>query len=57
MRTPLLTLPHPELQNRRFTLVPMSELAPQFVHPVLGKTQQQLLEDCADSLAVKKINV
>ena len=28
VRTPLLTLPHPELQNRRFTLVPMSELAP-----------------------------
>ena len=56
VRTPRLTLPHPELQNRRFTLVPMSELAPQFVHPVLGKTQAQLLDACADQLEVKKLN-
>ena len=56
VRTPRLTLPHPELHRRRFTLVPMSELAPQFVHPVLGKTQQELLDACADQLEVKKIN-
>ena len=57
VRTPRLTLPHPQLHRRRFTLVPLVEIAPQFVHPGLGKTQQELLEDCADSLAVKKINV
>jgi 2-amino-4-hydroxy-6-hydroxymethyldihydropteridine diphosphokinase len=54
--TPRLTLPHPQLHRRRFTLVPMSELAPQFMHPVLGKTQQLLLAACADPLAVRKVD-
>ena len=56
VRTPWLTLPHPHLHHRRFTLVPLSELAPQFMHPVLGKTQQELLDACADQLEVKKLN-
>ena len=56
VRTPWLTLPHPQLHHRRFTLVPLSELAPQFVHPVLGKTQQELLAACPDPLAVKKVD-
>jgi len=38
-----LLLPHPELQNRRFVLVPMLEVAPEFRHPVLGQTTSQLL--------------
>ncbi|MCD7917522.1 MAG: 2-amino-4-hydroxy-6-hydroxymethyldihydropteridine diphosphokinase [Clostridiales bacterium] len=40
-----LTIPHPDLQNRRFALQPMTEIAPCFVHPVLGKTMRQLLDD------------
>ncbi len=55
VRTPWLTLPHPQLQHRRFTLVPLVEIAPQFVHPVLGKTQVQLLAACTDSLNVRKV--
>lgn len=47
-----LKIPHPEVQNRRFTLVPMVEVAPDFIHPSLQKSQSQLLEDCADSLEV-----
>ena len=47
-----LTIPHAQIQNRRFTLAPMAEIAPDFVHPVLGKTQLELLEECPDTLEV-----
>lgn len=47
-----LVIPHPEIQNRRFTLAPLAEMAPSFIHPVLKKTQQELLEDCVDPLEV-----
>lgn len=47
-----LKIPHPEIQNRRFTLAPMAEIAPDFVHPSLQKSQTQLLEECTDSLEV-----
>ena len=40
----VLTLPHPDMQNRDFVLKPMVELAPHFVHPVFHQTMQQLLD-------------
>ncbi|MHA4807700.1 2-amino-4-hydroxy-6-hydroxymethyldihydropteridine diphosphokinase [Flavitalea flava] len=52
---PQLVVPHPEIQNRRFALVPMEEIAPQWQHPVFNKTITRLLKDCQDKLDVKKI--
>lgn len=53
--TELLTIPHPRLHRRRFALLPMCEVAPDMVHPVLGLTQRDLLARCPDTLLVKKI--
>lgn len=51
-----LKLPHPEMQNRRFALEPLAEIAPGIVHPVFQKNILQLLEECKDPLPVKKYN-
>ena len=55
LETEFLTIPHPLIQNRRFVLTPLNELTPDFVHPILHKTIQQLLAECPDKLDVKKI--
>jgi 2-amino-4-hydroxy-6-hydroxymethyldihydropteridine diphosphokinase len=43
--TPQLTLPHPRLQERAFVLVPLADLEPDLIHPVLGKTIRTLLAE------------
>lgn len=53
VREPALTIPHPEVQNRRFALTPLHEIAPGLIHPVLQKTVDELLKDCKDPLEVK----
>jgi 2-amino-4-hydroxy-6-hydroxymethyldihydropteridine diphosphokinase len=55
LNTPNLVVPHPAIQDRRFVLIPLNELSSRFKHPVLGKSNHQLLLECADPLDVKKI--
>ncbi len=50
-----LVIPHTYLHERRFTLEPLHEIAPNFVHPVFNKTTSSLLNECKDLLEVKKI--
>jgi 2-amino-4-hydroxy-6-hydroxymethyldihydropteridine diphosphokinase len=52
---PGLVVPHPELHKRRFTLVPLAQIAPKFVHPVLKKDISQLKNELIDDLIVKKL--
>ncbi len=49
---PQLTIPHPEIQNRKFTLVPLCEIAPNLRHPLLKKTNLEMLAGCNDLLRV-----
>lgn len=51
-----LQIPHPHLPDRRFALAPLQEIAPGFVHPILGKTTTELLNQTSDQLAVRLFN-
>jgi len=51
-----LTIPHPEIANRRFTLVPLIEVSKDFMHPILLKTNIELLQTCNDPLKVLSLD-
>src|SRR5690606_16133063 len=53
IKQPGLQIPHPQMQNRRFALVPLAEIAPDLIHPVLQKNIQTVLDNCPDTLPVQ----
>jgi len=50
-----LIVPHPRLHTRRFVLVPLVELAPDWRHPVSGRTARELLDSLTDSSVVRRL--
>ena len=52
----LLSIPHPGIPERKFTLLPLVEILPEFRHPVTGMTLQEMLSACPDYSTVEKLN-
>jgi 2-amino-4-hydroxy-6-hydroxymethyldihydropteridine diphosphokinase len=51
-----LIIPHPRLQDRLFALVPLCEVIPEFIHPVLQKSNKSLLSLCPDNTIIEKLD-
>lgn len=49
-----LVIPHPQMQNRNFVLKPLSDIAPQFYHPIFQKDTRNLLQECRDKSKLTK---
>lgn len=56
INTEKVTTPHPRLHLRRFALLPLCELIPDFLHPVFNVSQIELLQKCPDSSTVQQLN-
>lgn len=54
---PDLKIPHPNLHQRAFTLVPLLEIDPDWLHPVLKQSPEEMLSHLEDQLSVLKLNL
>lgn len=50
-----LQVPHPHMQNRRFVMEPLAEIAPEVIHPVLGQSMLSISQSLNDPLPVKRL--
>ncbi|NIS60202.1 MAG: 2-amino-4-hydroxy-6-hydroxymethyldihydropteridine diphosphokinase [Proteobacteria bacterium] len=50
-----LTIPHPEVQNRAFVLIPLREIAGNYIHPLLKKSIAQLVADLGNGQGIEKL--
>ncbi len=57
IETENLVIPHPRFHMRKFAIIPMMEIAPEYIHPVLKKDISILLTETADKLEVKPVCV
>jgi 2-amino-4-hydroxy-6-hydroxymethyldihydropteridine diphosphokinase len=55
VKTENLVVPHPRIQERKFALIPLCEIAAELIHPVFQKNVRQLLDQCTDPLIVEKL--
>jgi 2-amino-4-hydroxy-6-hydroxymethyldihydropteridine diphosphokinase len=55
IQTEELQVPHPLIHERQFVLIPLAEIDPGLIHPVLGKTVQELLENLKQDQGVEKL--
>lgn len=49
-----MNVPHPQIENRKFVLIPLNEIAPHLIHPGIKKSITELLRQTKDKLSVRK---
>lgn len=57
INTDILTVPHPRMHKRMFTLLPLADVAPDFIHPTLNINSNQLVELCPDNSEIKVFKI